>query len=61
VVTLSFTSPTDVRTNFFVAHAGATANAVTITPTAIREFRMIISLLLTKSPDRSPVHQITKS
>jgi hypothetical protein len=30
-----------------VAHAGATLSAVTITPTVIRELRMIDSLLLT--------------
>src|SRR5262245_9991736 len=47
LVTLSFTSPTEVRTNFFVAHAGATLSAVTITPTVISELRMIESLLLT--------------
>ena len=41
LVTLSFTSPTEVRTNFLVAHAGATLSAVTITPTVIRELRMI--------------------
>jgi hypothetical protein len=45
LVTLSFTSPTEVRTNFFVAQAGATLSAVTITPTVIRELRMSILLV----------------
>jgi hypothetical protein len=45
VPTLSFTSPTDVRTNFLVAHAGATLIAATSTPAVIRELRMINLLL----------------
>src|SRR5688572_21832150 len=61
VVTLSFTSPTDVRTNPFVAHAGATLIAATITPAVIRELRMIISLLFTFSKIARAFHRARAS
>src|SRR5688572_293018 len=62
VPTFSFTSPTDVRTKPFVAHAGATLIAATITLAVSRELRMIIYLLilLNHQLTRALVHQITR-
>src|SRR5688572_23501180 len=54
VPTFSFTSPTDVRTKPFVAHAGATLIAATITPAVNRELRMSI-LSLSPSPNLDDV------
>jgi hypothetical protein len=45
VSTFVLTPPTSVRTNFFVAHAGATATVSAIIDAAKRLLRMVIFLL----------------